>query len=354
VRTDGSDADCDRPFLRMAHHYLHSSCHADRLLDPHRKPITPAAPVAGVIPETFIDQQQALRWFEAEREVLLAVIRSTAGAEPPAASVDTDTLTWELAWAVTDYLDMRGHWQDWLATQQAAIRAAERLGDQARQAHSHRLLANANIGLARYEAAADHLGRASDYHDRLGDLEGQANCQRSLCRVRELQGRYVEALTHAEESLRLFRTTDDKTGQARALNAVGWLHILLGDPRSAVGYCESALALFQELGSTYGEAVTWDSIGYAYHHLGEPGRAITCYRRAVELLQAIGDRHTEAETLSHLGDAHQAVADDDAARGAWQRALEIYEDLDHPDAEGVRTRLHPETVAAATKSAEAR
>ncbi|MFL6115062.1 MAG: BTAD domain-containing putative transcriptional regulator [Catenulispora sp.] len=335
--TDGSDAERGTAFRRMAHHYLHSACRADHLLDPHRKPITPATPVAGVTPETFADRQQALRWFDAEREVLLAVIRCTATADPPAA--DIDTLTWELAWAVTDYLDIRGHWQDWLGTQQAALRAMERLGDQARQAHSHRLLANANIGLARYDAAADELGRALAYHDRLGDLEGQANCRRSLCRVRELQGRYAEALSHAEESLRLFRAAQDKTGQARALNAVGWLHILLGDPRPAVEYCESALTLFQELGSAYGEAVTWDSIGYAHHHLRQHGRAIACYRRAVDLLRAIGDRPTEAETLTRLGDTHHAVADDDAARAAWRGALEIYEGLDHAEAEKVRTRL---------------
>ncbi len=341
VLTDGSEAERGAAFRRMAHHYLHSACRADYLLDPHRKPITPAAPTQGVTPETFDDQKQALRWFEAEREVLLAVIRCAAAAEPPAA--DADTLTWELAWAVAVYFDMRGHWQDWLGTQQAAMRAAERLGDPARQAHSHRMLANANIGLARYQAAADHLGRALDYHDRLGDLEGQANCRRVLCRVRELQGRYAEALTHAEESLRLFRAADDKTGQARSLNAVGWLHLLLGNPQPALEYCQSALTLFQELGSKYGEAVTWDSVGYAHHQLGAPDRAIECYRRAIDLLQAVGDRPTEAETLTHLGDAHHAVADEDAARAAWRRALEIYEGVDHPDAEQVRTKLRQVT-----------
>lgn len=337
VRTDGSDAERDTAFSRMAHHYLHSACGADKLLDPHRKAITPTAPLAGVIPETFADQEQAQRWFEAEGEVLLAVIRCADAAEPPAA--DVDTLTWELAWAITDYLDMRGHWHEWLATQQAAMRAAEQLRDPARQAHSHRLLANANLGLARYDDAADHLSRAMAYHDRLGDLEGQANCRRSLCRVRELQGRYPEALSHAEESLRLFRAAADKTGQARALNAVGWVHLLLGSPQAALEYCQSALTLFQELGSKYGEAVAWDSVGSAHHQLGEPDQAIACYRQALDLIQTIGDRATEAETLTHLGDAQHAVADEDAARESWRRALEIYGDLEHPDAGEVRARL---------------
>ncbi|ACU73911.1 transcriptional regulator, SARP family [Catenulispora acidiphila DSM 44928] len=349
VQTESSNAERDTAFRRMLHHYLHSSYLAGRLLDPHRKPITPAALVDGVIPESFADQmQQALRWFEAEREVLLAVIRRAAAAEPAADktladephAADVDTLTWELAWTVTDYLDRRGHWQDWLATQQVAMQAAQRLGDQAKQAHSHRLLANAYIGLVHYEAAADHLSHALDYHDRLGDLEGTANCRRSLCRVRELQGRYPEALAHAEESLRLFRATDNTIGQARALNAVGWLHILLDDPQPALEYCQSALALFQELGSTYGEAVTWDSVGSAHHRLGQTDQAIACFRRSIDLLRTVGDRHTEAETLTNLGDAQHDIGQDEAARTTWQQALEICEHLDHPDAEKVRTRLH--------------
>jgi tetratricopeptide (TPR) repeat protein len=343
VRTDGPDAERDAAFRRMSHHYLHTACHADHVLDPHRKAITPATPLAGVTPESLTDEKQALRWFEAEREVLLAVIRCSAAAEPPAA--DVDTLTWELGWAVSGYLDISARSHDWVAAQQAAMQAAERLGDPARRAQSHRLLANANVGLARYEVAADHLGQALDYHDRVGDLEGKANCRRSLCRVRELQGRYAEALTHAEESLRLFRAADDKTGQARALNAVGWQHLMLGNAQPALEYCQSALTLFQELGSTYGEAVTWDSVGGAHHQLGQLDRAVACYRRAIELIQVIGDRYTEAETLTHLGDVYQTVGDEDAARDTWRRALEIYEDLDHPDAETVRTRLREAAVA---------
>jgi len=343
VRNDVPDAEHDSAFRRLAQHYAHSAFHADRLLDPHRKPISLTNLLPGVAPEAFTDQEQALRWFEAEREVLLAVIRHAAAADAPAEHIDA--LTWELAWAVADYLDMRGHWDEWLATQQSAMQAAERLDDPAKKAHSHRLIANANIGLTSYEEAADHLSRALDYHDQLGDLEGTANCRRTLCRVRELQGRYPEALAHAEESLRIFRAMDNKTGQARALNAVGWLHILLDKPQPALGYCRNALALFQELGSKYGEAVTLDSIGYAHHLLGRPEPAIAYYRQAIALLQTLGDRHTEAETVTHLGDTHHAVGDEDAARAAWRQALEIYEGIDHPDAEAVRTKLHQAGMA---------
>jgi tetratricopeptide (TPR) repeat protein len=80
-------------------------------------------------------------------------------------------------------------------------------------------------------------------------------------------------------------------------------------------------------------------VGYAYHHQGKQARAIACYRRALPLLQAHGVRYFEADALSHLGDAHHAAGDRAAGRAAWSRALDIFTDLDHPDAEAVRSKL---------------
>jgi hypothetical protein len=44
--------------------------------------------------------------------------------------------------------------------------------------------------------------------------------------------------------------------------------------------------------------------------------------------------------LVHLGDTHDASGDTDAARDCWRAALAILTDLDYPDAEQVRARLH--------------
>jgi len=54
----------------------------------------------------------------------------------------------------------------------------------------------------------------------------------------------------------------------------------------------------------------------------------------------MGGRYYEADTLTRLGDTHHAAGDPDAARDAWHHALSILDDLDHPDADHVRTKLH--------------
>ena len=103
--------------------------------------------------------------------------------------------------------------------------------------------------------------------------------------------------------------------------------------------CQEALTLLRELGDPIGEGATLDTLGYAYHHLGDYPRAITCFRQAVGRLRTLDARYPEAGTLTHLGDSLELAGRPGAARAAWRRALAILTDLDHPDAEEVRTRL---------------
>jgi len=101
-----------------------------------------------------------------------------------------------------------------------------------------------------------------------------------------------------------------------------------------------ALGLHQQLNDRQGQAATWDSLGYAHHHLGHHTQAVTCYQHALDLYRDLGYRQGEADTLTRLGDTHHAAGNPDAARDAWQQALTILDQLDHPDAEHLRTKLH--------------
>jgi predicted negative regulator of RcsB-dependent stress response len=51
------------------------------------------------------------------------------------------------------------------------------------------------------------------------------------------------------------------------------------------------------------------------------------------------DDRYEATALACLGDALAANGDTDAAWASWQQALTILDQLDHPDADEVRTKL---------------
>jgi tetratricopeptide (TPR) repeat protein/transcriptional regulator with XRE-family HTH domain len=322
---------------RVLDYYVHTGHAAALVLNSHRVAVPALPPMsAGVEPERLAGHREALAWFEAEHQILL-------GCVSLAAEIGADSCAWILPWAMTEFLDRRGYWHEWAATQRSALAAATRLGDMAGQAAAHRAIATACVRLTDYEQARSHLNACMGLHRELGDRAGEALTRHSLGRVAEHQGRYADALRHEQQALGLFQDASDQAGQALALNAIGWYHILLGCPEQATAFCRQALALYGLAGSRVGQAQAWDSLGYAEHQLGRLEHATACYQHALGILRDLGELFGQADTLARLGDTRCAAGDVAAARDAWQQSLDILQDLRHPDAIQVRAKLHPHT-----------
>jgi transcriptional regulator with XRE-family HTH domain len=142
-----------------------------------------------------------------------------------------------------------------------------------------------------------------------------------------------------EQALRIYQELGNKPFEAYALNTVGWHHVTLGDYHQARALCQEALDLAREAGDPWTQGYAWDSVGRAEHHLGNLTEAADCYERSISIGRETGDRYIEGAALDHLGDTLEASGDLPAARKAWQQALPILDDLNHPDAEGVRAKL---------------
>jgi tetratricopeptide (TPR) repeat protein len=332
ARHTDSDADRHEATGRVLDHYLHTAARAAHLLNPAMEPVVLAPPGPGAAPEQPADHRQAMTWFEAEHQVLL-------GALALAGESGFDSYAWQLPWAMANFLQTCGHWQEWAAVQRAALSAATRLGDTAGQAISGRVLANACSDLGDHDQARGHYASSLTLYQRLGNRLGQARIQHSLGVLAGRQGRYSDALGHAEQALHLYQAIGHKMNEADALNAVGWCHGLLGDYPQARAFCRQALRLCAETGSRRLEGDAWDSLGYAEHHLGNLTEAATCYQRALSLYREVGDRFNEAVTLTHLGDTYHAAGKPAQTREAWQQALSILEDIQHPDADKFRAKL---------------
>ena len=332
AQTTDSESDREAATSRMLGHYLHTAHTAAFLLRPSRETISPAPPRRGVTPEQPTDHQQAVAWFEAERNVLLAV-----GAL--AANAGFDVHAWQIPWAMADFLRSRGYWHEQVAIQRTAVAATTRLGDAAGQAESRRLLANSCARLAEYDEARAHLAACLELYQQIGDRAGQARTHQSLSLTNERQGRIDAALRHAGQALSLFRAIGDQAGQARSLNNIGYCHVQLGNYQQARSCCQQALSLWRKIGDRNDEATTLDSLGCAEHHLGHHAQAASCYSRALAIFRELGDQYYQADTLAHLGDTHQSAGVLQQAREAWQQALDILDDLRHPDADQVRAKL---------------
>ena len=316
---------------RILDHYLHTAYGAATLLNTQRR-IELAAPDPDVCVEELADHDQAMAWLTDERLVLLAAVEQ-------AAEDGYGTHAWQLAWAIAEFLDRRGHWHDRVATQRLGLDAATRHGDLIGQAQAHRGLGGAYAVLGRFDEARVELQHALDAFAGLGDPAGQAAAHLDLAGAFERRGEHHAARDHTKQAHDLFELAGHRIGQANALNGLGWLHSELGDQEQALASCERALVLHQQLGHRRGESLTWDSLGYIHHNLSRFDRAVECYGQALKLYRELGERFREAETLDHLGDTQLAAGEPDAARQTWQHSLSILDMLGHASADQVRAKL---------------
>jgi DNA-binding SARP family transcriptional activator/tetratricopeptide (TPR) repeat protein len=320
--TEQADHDLDNGFRRRARQrlvdfYLHSAYDGERLLDPNRAPIKLDPPGDDCRPVAHTGLAATLAWFDTEHDDLLA-------AHQLAVAEGWHDRSWSLAWTLGTFLWRRGHLHDNTITWQAALTAAERLGEPTYQAQALRRLGLARARAGEHGEAVEHLQRSLELAAQAGDIPGQGHTQHSLAWVRGRQGDDELALSHTLLALDLLRTVDNPVWEGEALNLVGWYSARLGHCEQAAGYCEAALTMLRKYEDREGEADTLDSLGYIAHQLGRHGEAVSYYREALLLFQDLGHTYEEPNTLAALGDAYAALGEVGAARVARRGALELY------------------------------
>jgi len=318
---------------RLLDHYLHSAHANESLMENEWTQLDLAAPVPGVCPDVGAGSEEALAWLDRERGVILGAIRL-------AADDGFAGHAWQLAWGVTTYLLRRGHWHDLSTAHQAALAACRRAGDVVGQAHALYGLGCGYARSGRFDEAYPFLVEARTRFEEIGEFVNRARICSWLTWLAERRGDPAGALHEAQRGLALYRVAGNRTGEAEALGDVAWCHALLGEYDNAIASCRHALAMQQELGHRESQAATWDSLGFVYQQTGDYAQASACYERAIDMCRELGDRYNEAGALNGRGDTYHKAGDPGAAHRAWREALAILESIDHPDADGIRSKLH--------------
>ena len=324
---------------RLLDHELHTAMAASARFSPYRQSLLLDPPRPGATVTEIPDREQAIAWFKAETPVLLA-LTTLAYAE------GFDTHAWLVPWTLAQYFHRRGRWQEFLATQQVAVAAATRLGEQAARAHSHYNLAHAYAMLLEYEASERYVRRSLAEFRELGDRGQEAIVLNGLADLLEQQGRHAEALELLLDALRMIKTVGHWWIQGILENSTGLLYAMTGEYDQALAHCERALALYRESSDPSGAAGTLDSIGFIYRKRGDLGQARSFYEQAVAGFREMGEVFGEAQSLDGLGDTLLAIGDADAARAAWIAARKIVDDMSHPLADQVRTKIDALTLPA--------
>jgi tetratricopeptide (TPR) repeat protein/transcriptional regulator with XRE-family HTH domain len=329
-----TDSEHDRrlAFHRALDYYLYSARAAAHVLHPSHDQSAVPPPQAGVIEQSFSGSELAIAWFEAERQVMVAMIA-------PAVSAGLDTQVVRLAAHLSGFLNRGGYLADLAATQQAALGAAERVGDGRGQARARRMLGQVSTELGDFDEARQQFGYALELEDRFGNCRSQGRAVCTIAFALIQQGSFAEALAECRRALELFQEGDDRCGQAAILNNMAWCLSQLGSHEQAAAHSQRSISLYHELKDLYGESAAWDTLGVTQHCRRDYVAAAESYQMAIRLAVESSDRSRLAESLSRLGDVHSETGSVRAARDAWTSALEILEDLPGPEADQVRGKL---------------
>ncbi|HXM56529.1 MAG TPA: tetratricopeptide repeat protein [Candidatus Dormibacteraeota bacterium] len=265
--------------------------------------------------------------------------------------------------------ELRAHWDDWVATAEAAAAAARRVGDRLepgsdgglvvaaggpshwagvsvrletcttvfgelgeRRWQAGALLALGNVRRAegRVEEAADTLARGRALFSDLGAPGWEAACLLSLGSVLAARGCIDEAEARYADCLAIFRQRGDATWEAYALRGLGYARQQHGRHEAAAASLERCLPAFRQLGDRLWEAHTALTLSAAERGRGRFRSAAAHARAAETLLRALGDPRGEAMALRARGAAALGLGQLDEALTLYERALGAFRALGDP------------------------
>jgi tetratricopeptide (TPR) repeat protein/transcriptional regulator with XRE-family HTH domain len=322
-----TDEERERATARLLDYYQHAAARAEALIARKARPGPAAAD--GAVPAAvpaLADSEQALAWARAERASLLACLDHAAETGQHARVI---ALTAGLA----GLLRLDGPWAEAISRHHAAIEAAGHLGDRLGQANVLLDLADVQLSMGEYPAAAQDLEQALGMYCDLGDQLGRAHALGILGIVELMTGDFPAAAQDLEQALGIHRGLGDRLGQAWALLYLGDVRRLTGDYLAATQTLEQALDISRDLGDRPSQAGALLYLGMVRRATGEYPAAAHDLERALGIYRDLGDRLGQAATLCYLGTVRRVTGEYPAAAQVLEQAVAICRDLGTPGGE---------------------
>jgi tetratricopeptide (TPR) repeat protein len=301
---------------RLLQYFLHSSYHAQVLLEPNRPPIAPPPPAPGVLHQRPSSYDEAIAWFAGQRYALKEAVRLAADERH-------GVVPWQLALTMQQYLQWDGFFQDWEDIMRAALRSARERDDPVGAAHALRSLAGARWSLGASQEALSLLETALRvYEQREMGLE-QALVHSNAYRVYDSLGRPGRALAHADRATALYRTLGHRRGEAFGFFARGKSLARLGDLEESACLLGQAIEANQEVGRRHDEGEFRIAIAANLSRAGRTEGAVDQLVMSVDISRAVGDRPNEFNASRHLAEALIDLGDTGGAVRALARTREL-------------------------------
>ncbi|GIE81757.1 SARP family transcriptional regulator [Actinoplanes philippinensis] len=351
----GDPRERQRTLRRVVDHYLHTLIGCAMTVAPHRAPVDAGTPAPGVTAWTPSGREQALAWFAAEHDNLLAAFDAAerAGADAP---------LWLTCWAFDSFLTATlGRSDETPSLVRRALAAAERAGEVWWRGYLHHALASwhyqrgdhpealrqlettAAIGRAagdpiRTAGALVHIATAlvdpggwpsGEQIERAGALADEAVV---LC-VRVLDG--VAAATEADRV-----RARQILGDTYSFTALRVLH-RTGDLAAAEAELGNGLRIHGN--APYLTVWLLENMARFRSRLGDDAAAVRTYEQAI----ALGDdAWATTAMLTAVAECHARLGDPDRLAEVRDRVLRDLDGVYHSNAAGLRARLAALTTTA--------
>jgi tetratricopeptide (TPR) repeat protein len=278
-RTYDSESERRSILERMFCWYARSADNASDLLAPDDRLVSDLPVAPDVTPASFASADEALTWFEAERQNLLAVARLAEGSDMPTHSL-------ALALAPSPIYMNYFYFDDWSEMTLIGLRSA---------------------------IAATHV-------------RDKAVVQENRGKYLLRRGEYGEARVAFTEARQIYEQANDRRGGAESTNSLGLVCLRLRDLNNAAGLFASATAAFSDLEDLRWQGVCRSNLAEAKIESGDVSATLDDLEGLLVLFERLGDVAMQGNTLWLLALAYRLDGNVLRAKAAIDRALAIAEE----------------------------
>ena len=268
-------------------------------------------------PAEFPSRDDALAWLDAERPGLIAAVTMAAGTGRHQEAM-------RLPLNLSEYLQWRRRFDDWLAVMAVSRDSARQLNDKGNEAGALTTLGNALWEVRRFEEAISAHQDAAAIFRETGDRHGEGLALNNLGLVLREVRRFEEAVSACQDAAAIFRETGDRHREGMALNNLGIALRYVRRFEEAISAHQDAAAIYRETGDRHREGTALTNLGITLREVRRFEEAIRAHQDAAAIFRETGGRHGEGLALVGLGLALVEVRRFEAAISACQDAVAIF------------------------------
>jgi tetratricopeptide (TPR) repeat protein len=233
------------------------------------------------------------------------------------------------------YLEIRGSYEEAIATFGRAIAALENLSDRSQtRLLVGRLLARQGTlyyRLGDYQEARRVLDASLDIFQQVDAVAPLGHVYLVRGDLANIQGQPETAQRHYLTSMEVLHHAGDPGAMAWVKSRLGWVALKLGHYDQAWRYLQDSVVLFREMKNQRGMVWSLNYLGLLSRRQGHYRQAIHYHEQSLAISREIDYRHGIARSLYELGDDRRDLGEYELAHDHLQQSVAIFTELDSPD-----------------------